>query len=119
MSEPAGEETPLVKKGREIFNAKGCVYCHGPNAIGGVKNPNSQGGVMPSLTSVAHGFSEAELKAKILAGVKEIDKLDHSGPTPPLAMPSWKGHLTEVELSALVAYLLSLAPKSEGGADDF
>lgn len=117
--EPLATDDPLVKQGQELFNAKGCVYCHGPNGAGGVKNPNSQGGVMPSLTSVAYGFSTQELKTKILAGVREIDKLDPTGPAPPLYMPSWKGHVTDEELSALAAFLISLAPKQEAGADDF
>ena len=119
LGAPVESSDPLVKKGQEIFNAKGCVYCHGPNGAGGVKNPNSQGGEIPSLSKVAEGFSKDELKAKILAGVKEIGKEDPKGRTPPLYMPTWKGHVSEEELDALAAFLMNLAPKSAGGADDF
>lgn len=120
LGAPVASDDALVLKGQEVFNAKGCVYCHGPNGTGGVKNANSQGGEIPSLSKVAEGFSKDELKAKVLAGVKEIGKEDEKGAEPPLYMPSWKGHITDEELDAVVAFLMSLAPKSAaGGADDF
>lgn len=120
LGAPVENEDPFVRKGQEVFNAKGCVYCHGPNGAGGVKNANSQGGEIPSLSKVAEGFSKDELKAKILAGAKEIGKEDEKGNEPPLYMPSWKGHISDDELEAVTAFLMSLAPKSAGGgADDF
>jgi len=117
LGEPPSNDDPLVKKGYEIFNAKGCVYCHGPNGSGGVKNKNSQGGEIPSLTKVSEGYTKEELKNRILAGVREISQEDPAGPVPPLYMPSWKGHLTDEELESVAAFLYSLAPK--GGADEF
>lgn len=119
LGETTASADPQVKKGQEVFNLKGCVYCHGPNGSGGVKNANSQGGEIPSLSKVAEGYSAEELKNKILAGVKEVAKEDPEGPTPPLYMPSWKGHVSDEELEALASFLMSLAPKKEAGADDF
>lgn len=119
LGDPVESDDPNVLRGRELFNKKGCVYCHGPNGAGGVKNNNAQGGEIPSLTKVAEGYNASELKSKIAAGVREIGQADPAGPTPPLYMPAWKGHLGEDELDAVVAFLMSLAPKKEGGAEDF
>ncbi len=115
---PASED-PKVKPGWEVFNAKGCVYCHGANGAGGVKNNNAQGGEIPGLTKVGEGFTAPELKTKILAGVKEIGQADAAGPHPPLNMPAWKGHITDEELDAVVAFLMSMAPKDSGGDEGF
>lgn len=104
-------EDPLVLKGWEVFNAKGCVFCHGPNGAGGVAHPNAVGGLIPSLTKVSEGYSDEELKDRILKGVREIAKENPDGPTPPLQMPAWKGHVTDEELGALAAFLKSLLPK--------
>lgn len=118
IGEAPSSGDPLVQKGYEVFNAKGCVYCHGPNGAGGVKNNNSQGGEIPSLTKVSQGYTPEELKKKILSGVREISQTDPSGPVPPLYMPAWQGHLTGEELDAVVAFLTSLSPKG-AAAEEF
>jgi len=38
-------------------------------------------------------------------------KLDQEGPVPPLVMPSWGQVLTDPDIDALIAYLLTLEPK--------
>ncbi len=118
IGEPTTSNDPLVKKGQEVYNSKGCVYCHGPNGSGGVKNPNAQGGEIPGLTKISSGYSPEELKTKILAGVREIGKENPAGPAPPLNMPVWKGHISDEDLAAVVAFLNSLAPAG-GEADEF
>jgi mono/diheme cytochrome c family protein len=40
-------------------------------------------------------------------------KLNPEGPDPPLQMPAWKGRLSDREIDALVAYLLTLQPAAE------
>ncbi len=110
-------DDPLVKKGWETFNAKGCVFCHGPNGQGGVANNNAQGGKIPALTKVYEGYSKDELKEKIRRGVPEPGKADPKGPPPPLYMPSWKDNLTPDELDAIVAFLFSYKPKGGGGEE--
>lgn len=119
LGDPVQSDDPNIVSGQKLFNEKGCVYCHGPNGAGGVKNANAQGGEIPSLSKVAEGYNAEELAAKISEGVREIGKADPAGPTPPLYMPTWKGHLSEEELGQVVAFLMSLAPKKEGGDDDF
>lgn len=94
-----------------MFNSKGCVYCHGPNGRGGVKNNNAKAGVIPALTRVAEGYSDKELIEKILRGVREIAKENLHGPTTPLYMPAWKWVLTDSEMEALISFIKSLLPK--------
>lgn len=108
---PPETDDPSVQKGYQIFNAKGCVFCHGPNGGGEVKNNNAVGGKIPALTHVGEGYSTEELKERIFKGVREILKDDPNGPTPPLYMPSWEGHIAPEEMDALVAYLMSLLPE--------
>lgn len=117
LGEPTQSQDPLVRSGQDVFNAKGCVFCHGPNGTGGVHNNNSVGGLVPALSKVAEGYSDDELRAKILAGVREVAKEDPVGPAPPLYMPSWKTHLTDQELTALVAFLKSLMPAGAKGEE--
>ena len=116
IGKPPESTDENVQEGWKVFTEKGCVYCHGPDAAGGVVNPNSVGGTIPALNKVYEGYSEEELKEKILEGVKAIGKKDDDGPTPPLHMPSWEGSLSDEELESIVAYLMSFEP--EGGGDD-
>ena len=53
IGEPPKSEDPLIRKGWEIYTSKGCVFCHGPEGKGGIKNPNAQGGLIPALERVA------------------------------------------------------------------
>lgn len=114
LGEPVKFDNPLVAAGQEVFNAKGCVYCHGPSGAGGVKNNNAMGELIPPLTRVAEGYTDEELKRTILKGAREIAKENPDGPTPPLYMPAWKGVLSDEELEALVAFLKHLQPKTSG-----
>lgn len=118
LGEPTSSTDAKIRMGQEMFNAKGCVFCHGPNGAGGVKNNNAQGGLIPSLTKVSEGYTAEELKTKILTGVRWVAQEDAAGPVPPLNMPAWKGHITEEELDAVVAFLTSMAPPKAAG-DDF
>jgi len=117
LGTPPKTEDPRVKKGWEVFTVKGCVYCHGPNGEGGVDNNNAQGGKVPALNKVYEGYSEEELKERILQGVPESGKADLKGPVPPLYMPSWKGQLTDEELEAVAAYLMSFKPAGGTGEE--
>ncbi|OGX40268.1 MAG: hypothetical protein A3C53_06905 [Omnitrophica WOR_2 bacterium RIFCSPHIGHO2_02_FULL_68_15] len=97
-------------RGRAVFQKYGCVGCHGTDGRGGVKNPNAAtGGEVPPLTYVAQGFTTDQLKQLIRAG-RYPTKADPRGPTPPLWMPTWKDKLSDEELDAVTAYLVSLYP---------
>jgi mono/diheme cytochrome c family protein len=103
-----------VDRGREVFRKYGCAGCHGPDAKGGVPNPNSKTAEqVPGLLHVADGYTVPQLKARINLGQHEIPALDPKRPPPPLYMPGWAGTIKEAELDDLVAYLISLKPKEE------
>ena len=112
---PPETDDEQIKRGYAVFNAKGCVYCHGPNGAGGVKNANAVGGEIPQLNTVTDTFSEEELEIRILNGVKVNGKDDAEGPTPPLYMPAWEGHISDEELQDLIAFLMDLEADDEGG----
>lgn len=118
-AEPASVPESPAETGSKLYRSKGCVMCHGDDAKGGVPNRYSLGGTIPALESVATGYSEDELKEKIRAGVPSVAKKDPQGHVPILIMPSWRDKLADEEIDAIVAYLFSLAPKGEGGSDDF
>lgn len=117
LGTPPESKDAKVQKGWQVYTTKGCVYCHGPNAAGGVAHNNAQGGLIPALNKVYEGFSHEELEDKILKGVPVAAKADSKGPTPPLYMPAWKGHLSADELDAVVAYLMSFKPAGGGGEE--
>jgi mono/diheme cytochrome c family protein len=53
------------------------------------------------------------IRDKIRNGSPQVQKLDREGPEPPLTMPSWEYQLTDRDIDALIAYLLSLYPWEE------
>ncbi len=100
-----------IERGQMIFNDAGCVACHGQNGYGGYPNNNVAGGLIPSLTHVADSYSDHELHEKIKLGANPI-AVDASKPAPMIRMPKWGEELKSDEIDALVAYLMSLEPKS-------
>ncbi len=106
------DEAALIEAGKQNFSRFGCVGCHGLEAQGGVPNPNSQSGEVPSLHHVADDYIKPEV-AKIIRNGKTPPLANAKGPTPPLYMPAWKQVLTDEEINRIVEYLWSLQPKQE------
>jgi mono/diheme cytochrome c family protein len=103
-----------VERGHEVYRNYGCAGCHGPDGKGGVPNPNAKTAeLVPDLIHVADGYTNDELKARILKGQREITPLDPNRPAPPLYMPAWGGTIKDAEVDDLAAYLMSLKPKGE------
>jgi mono/diheme cytochrome c family protein len=103
-----------VERGHEVYRNYGCAGCHGPEGKGGVPNPNAKTAqLVPDLIHVADGYTNDELKVRILKGQPEITPLDPNRPKPPLYMPAWGGTIKDAEVDDLVAYLMSLKPKGE------
>ena len=103
-----------VERGHEVYRNYGCAGCHGPEGKGGVPNPNAKTAqLVPDLIHVADGYTNDELKARILKGQREITPLDPNRPLPPLYMPAWGGTIKDAEVDDLAAYLMSLKPKGE------
>jgi mono/diheme cytochrome c family protein len=101
-------------RGHDVYRKYGCAGCHGPDAKGGVPNPNAKTAQqVPGLIYVADGYTKAELRTRIIKGQREIPALDPKLPPPPLYMPGWGSTIRDAEVDDLVAYLFSLKPKSE------
>jgi mono/diheme cytochrome c family protein len=109
---PGGDDTPLGR-GRAVYEQYGCALCHGADGKGGFANPNAEtDGRVPAVIYVAEGYTQAELRRKVLDGVASVGKADAKGARPPFRMPGWRGQMTTRELDDLVSYLLSLEPGS-------
>lgn len=57
--------------------------------------------------------TQYEAAKELIRKGKEAVKLDMSGPEPPRQMPSWQAVLTEYDIDAIIAYLLTLYPWEE------
>ncbi len=135
----------ILDQGKNIFEEKGCITCHGSGGQGGILNPNYVNKFVPQLDDIAEklkiyweedaeiiinlmesGVNLYELEDdppidnfnrflaqyesiinKIHDGAPDLQKLDPEGPIPPLYMPSWKMHLSEKEINAVLAYLIN------------
>ena len=109
-----GPLEPQTNRGRQLYEKYSCIACHGPAGAGGVNNVNAQtGGKINGLTFVAESYTKEDLAKKILDGVPVVEKADPNGPRPPLAMPPYRGVISDQEMEDLVKFLFSLQP--EGG----
>ena len=99
-----GESVRAVDAGRKVFQERGCVGCHRPDATG--VGPTLQGLFGSPVQDPACGVAivdESYLR----------EAIDNPSATvavgfPPV-MPSFTGQLTEEELQALIVYMKSLS----------
>jgi mono/diheme cytochrome c family protein len=109
-SVPTAEPVPIPRKqglaveGAALYTRFGCGNCHGPNALGGVPNPQSPDRTIPPLSG-ADFRKEFNTDAKIIAVIRSGSVL---GKAPIVSMPHWGGIIPEDELRALAAYLKTL-----------
>jgi mono/diheme cytochrome c family protein len=101
-----------IEAGKQNFARFGCAGCHGVNLQGGVPNPNSQGGEVPSLLHASDDYTKEEV-IKIISNGKQPPLEDISKPTPPLYMPSWKTVLSREDINRIADYLWSVQTKKE------
>jgi len=115
VAETTAEATKLnpdLQKGAEIYQKYTCFACHGVDGNHPVDNFNAQTAQkVPPVNHVAESYTKEELAKKIWDGVPLEPKLDPNGPTPPLHMPSYKGIVSQDDMTLLVDYLFSLKPK--------
>ena len=105
---------PQIARGQELYVKYSCNACHGPSGRGGIRNLNAEsGGQVNGLLHVNESYTAQELAEKIRNGVPQVGKGDPTGPEPPLRMPAYRDLIAGQEMTDLVAYLMSLAPKSE------
>jgi mono/diheme cytochrome c family protein len=109
---PLTPQDAAIEAGRQSFARFGCVGCHGLQLQGGVPNPNSQGGEVPSLLHASDDYTKEEV-IKIIRNGKVPPVDDPSKPTPPLYMPPWKNVLADEDVNRIADYLWSLQKKKE------
>ena len=98
-----GNQGPVVA-GMAAYVHYGCINCHGPNALGGVPNPQSPDKRIPPLSGKVFR-KEFNTDAKVLEFIRSGSVL---GRQPIVSMPHWGGIIPEWQLKALVAYLKTL-----------
>lgn len=91
---PAGEESPLVQAGRDIYQEINCSYCH---SVGG-----AGGNIGPDLSNVGSELNEEKLAAYLR---------DPHAMVPTTLHP--KLLFTDEELGALISYLKTLGAPVE------
>ncbi|MGI8858027.1 MAG: cytochrome b N-terminal domain-containing protein [Thermomicrobiales bacterium] len=80
-----GTTSGPIAQGAQLFNAKGCQYCHAVNGQGGNRGPD--------LTNVANRLPQEQITIRILNGGDN--------------MPAYGGNLSPDELNAIIAFLKS------------
>jgi mono/diheme cytochrome c family protein len=109
---PLTAQDAAIEAGKQNFARFGCVGCHGLQLQGGVPNPNSQGGEVPSLLHASDDYTKEEVITIIRNG--KVPPVDNPAKaTPPLYMPSWKGVLAEEDINRIADYLWSLQQKKK------
>ena len=96
--------------GQVVFEAN-CVKCHGQEGKGGIANPGSDDGTVPSLNPIDDTLVSQDYGTY----ASNLDLfLEHgstpSGPSPVLSMPNWgdAGKLTAQQIADVIAYVISV-----------
>ena len=112
-AKPLTPQDAAIEAGKQNFSRFGCVGCHGLQLQGGVPNPNSQGGEVPSLLHASDDYTKEEVITIIRNG-KVPPTENTAKPAPPLYMPSWKSVLSDEDINRIADYLWSLQKKKDG-----
>jgi len=111
-----GVEVTPAQRGYDIARRTGCFNCHGSNGAGGVKNPGSEDEEVPGFsggTPMMWAKSEAELREYLLDGAPARKRADPRYKAKMeaqlLAMPAYRGYLSDREVDDLLAYLRAVS----------
>ncbi len=114
-SNPGGTGAAAALKGDatagQVVFETNCVRCHGAEGKGGVANPGSDDGTVPSLNPIDDTLVSQDYGT--YAGNLDLF-LEHgstpSGPSPVLSMPNWgdAGKLQPQQIADVIAYVISL-----------
>lgn len=109
---PAASLTGDPKRGVGYFGLY-CAYCHGPQGVMGVPNPDSDDGVVPSLNPIDPSLVNKDSKIYI----QNLDLfIEHgsipSGASPEIKMPAFGDLklLDSQKIADVIAYVMSLNP---------
>ncbi|MGD9762785.1 MAG: c-type cytochrome [Candidatus Binatia bacterium] len=116
-----------VHRGQLLAAELGCFNCHGPGGTGGVPNPGSKNGEVPSFrqgTLMMFAHDDHELREYILDGApaKKRSRPAYQAEMQAQAirMPAYRGVVSNRQVELLVAYLRAasdlLAPSEEPAA---
>lgn len=96
--------------GEQIFQLN-CAICHGDRGVGGVPNPGSTDGSVPSLNPIDPALANADNKTF----ARNIDLyIEHgslpAGTSPIFSMPAWGDQtlLTQQQIANVIAYVTGL-----------
>jgi mono/diheme cytochrome c family protein len=98
-----------VQRGRAVAERLGCFGCHGPGGAAGIPNPGARTGSVPTWaggTWMMYNQDEKDVRGWILDGHPAGRKPD---PGALIAMPAFRGRLSEKELGDLSAYVLTVS----------
>lgn len=98
--------------GKQVF-ATNCVVCHAADGAGGIANPGSTDGTIPTLNPIDETLKSPDYKTFAY----NLDLFLEHGSTPEgdqpiFQMPAWgdKAFLTPQQIADVIAYLISLNP---------
>lgn len=109
VSNPRGEKE---KKGRDLVLKNSCFFCHGILGAGGIKNPGSLKGYIPSF--IGNDFKVLVRSDKDLVEWIKTGKVSHIYQHPIgkiflkkqiIKMPAYKNILTDEEIKLMVTYI--------------
>jgi mono/diheme cytochrome c family protein len=111
-----GVEVTAAERGYQVAMNAGCFNCHGPNGVGGVKNPGSADGEVPGFaggTPMMWVKSEQELREYVLNGAPARKLADprykKEMAAQLLAMPAYRTYLNYHQVDDLIVYLRAVS----------
>lgn len=111
-----GVEVTPAERGYQVALRAGCFNCHGPNGLGGIKNPGSDDGEVPGFsggTPMMWAKSEQELREYVLDGAPTRKRADprHKAKTEAqlLAMPAYRDYISTGQMDDLMIYLRAVS----------
>ena len=105
-------QSNAAQRGRELAGNLGCFNCHGPAGHGGMPNPGSKTGQIPSFhegTIMMYARDDQDLREYILDGAPAAKRArpDYQAEIDAQAirMPAFKSFVSSAQIDDLVAYL--------------
>jgi mono/diheme cytochrome c family protein len=104
-----------VQRGFVVAASSGCFGCHGAGGATGFDDPDGRLGTVPPFSRdalLAYAKSEGEIREWIADGMPRRLQQDagaHEGEPSLLAMPAWRGRLSEGQIDDLVAYVKAVS----------
>jgi len=105
------ETMPLDRAGERLFRTRGCNQCH--SVEGGAKVGPNLGSVYGGKRVLADGSTVVADENYLRESILDPQARVAAGFEP--VMPTYKGRLEDREITAIIAYLKSLAAEEEAG----